>query len=140
MLLSLLSILSWVGGQSPDSFLPAWMPGDQDSCRLSMDSRKHLRTDTFSQHPLEPLDCPLERQHYPEAYGSPSHTKGEQVRGAQREPLREGLRRPLTCLQSCHQSSQKSPRWLRKRSLTRAVFLGTSTPTSSPQPISFPPH
>lgn len=90
------------------------MPGDQDSCRLSMDSRKHLRTDTFSQHHLEPLDCPLERQLYPEAYASPSHTKGEQVRG------RAGCRmvgRPLrTCLRSCHQSSQKSPQW----------FLGTS--------------
>uniref|UniRef100_A0A8C6W1E9 Paired box protein Pax-8 n=1 Tax=Nannospalax galili TaxID=1026970 RepID=A0A8C6W1E9_NANGA len=58
---------------------------DQDSCRLSIDSqssssgpRKHLRTDTFSQHHLEPLECPFERQHYPEAYASPSHTKGEQ--------------------------------------------------------------
>ncbi|XP_012582837.1 PREDICTED: paired box protein Pax-8 isoform X2 [Condylura cristata] len=58
---------------------------DQDSCRLSIDSqssssgpRKHLRTDAFSQHPLEPLECPFERQHYPEAYASPSHTKGEQ--------------------------------------------------------------
>lgn len=62
-------------------------PGDQDSCRLSIDSqssssgpRKHLRTDAFSQHHLEPLECPFERQHYPEAYASPSHTKGEQVR------------------------------------------------------------
>ncbi|XP_066233808.1 paired box protein Pax-8 isoform X6 [Saccopteryx leptura] len=58
---------------------------DQDSCRLSLDSqssssgpRKHLRTDAFSQHHLEPLECPFERQHYPEAYASPSHTKGEQ--------------------------------------------------------------
>uniref|UniRef100_A0A673SQ77 Paired box protein Pax-8 n=1 Tax=Suricata suricatta TaxID=37032 RepID=A0A673SQ77_SURSU len=58
---------------------------DQDSCRLSIDSqssssgpRKHLRTDAFSQHHLEPLECPFERQHYPEAYTSPSHTKGEQ--------------------------------------------------------------
>ncbi|XP_048666350.1 paired box protein Pax-8 isoform X4 [Marmota marmota marmota] len=58
---------------------------DQDSCRLSIDSqssssgpRKHLRTDSFSQHHLEPLECPLERQHYPEAYASPGHTKGEQ--------------------------------------------------------------
>ncbi|KAG3268015.1 paired box 8 [Ictidomys tridecemlineatus] len=58
---------------------------DQDSCRLSIDSqssssgpRKHLRTDTFSQHHLEPLECPFERQHYPEAYASPGHTKGEQ--------------------------------------------------------------
>ncbi|PNI14609.1 PAX8 isoform 9, partial [Pan troglodytes] len=40
--------------------------------------RKHLRTDAFSQHHLEPLECPFERQHYPEAYASPSHTKGEQ--------------------------------------------------------------
>ena len=62
------------------------MPGDQDSCRLSIDSqssssgpRKHPRTDSFSQHHLEPLECPFERQHYPEAYASPSHTKGEQV-------------------------------------------------------------
>ncbi|XP_046318778.1 LOW QUALITY PROTEIN: paired box protein Pax-8 [Marmota monax] len=58
---------------------------DQDSCRLSIDSqssssgpRKHLRTDAFSQHHLEPLECPFERQHYPEAYASPGHTKGEQ--------------------------------------------------------------
>ncbi|XP_033617643.1 paired box protein Pax-8 isoform X4 [Fukomys damarensis] len=58
---------------------------DQDSCRLSIDSqnsssgpRKHLRTDAFSQHHLESLECPFERQHYPEAYTSPSHTKGEQ--------------------------------------------------------------
>ncbi|XP_040080180.1 paired box protein Pax-8 isoform X3 [Oryx dammah] len=58
---------------------------DQDSCRLSIDSqssssgpRKHLRTDTFSQHHLESLECPFDRQHYPEAYTSPSHTKGEQ--------------------------------------------------------------
>ncbi|XP_057599343.1 paired box protein Pax-8 [Hippopotamus amphibius kiboko] len=58
---------------------------DQDSCRLSIDSqssssgpRKHLRTDAFSQHHLEPLECPFDRQHYPEAYASPSHTKGEQ--------------------------------------------------------------
>ncbi|XP_038610086.1 paired box protein Pax-8 isoform X5 [Tachyglossus aculeatus] len=58
---------------------------DQDSCRLSIDSqssgggpRKHLRTDGFSQHHLDSLDCPFERQHYPEAYASPSHTKGEQ--------------------------------------------------------------
>ncbi|XP_061066740.1 paired box protein Pax-8 isoform X4 [Eubalaena glacialis] len=57
---------------------------DQDSCRLSLDSqssgsgpRKHLRTDAFSHH-LEPLECPFDRQHYPEAYVSPSHTKGEQ--------------------------------------------------------------
>lgn len=63
------------------------VPGDQDSCRLSIDSqssssgpRKHLRTDAFSQHHLEPLECPFERQHYSEAYASPSHTKGEQVR------------------------------------------------------------
>ncbi|XP_029088685.1 paired box protein Pax-8 isoform X6 [Monodon monoceros] len=58
---------------------------DQDSCRLSLDSqssgsgpRKHLRTDAFSQHHLEPLECPFDRQQYPEAYVSPSHTKGEQ--------------------------------------------------------------
>ncbi|XP_077650800.1 paired box protein Pax-8-like [Urocitellus parryii] len=58
---------------------------DQDSCRLSIDSqssssrpRKHLHTDAFSQHHLEPLECPFERQHYPEAYASPGHTKGEQ--------------------------------------------------------------
>lgn len=62
------------------------MPGDQDSCRLSIDSqsssgaRKHLRTEAFGQHHLEPLECPFERQHYPEAYASPSHSKGEQVR------------------------------------------------------------
>ncbi|ELK14859.1 Paired box protein Pax-8 [Pteropus alecto] len=57
---------------------------DQDSCRLSIDSqssggaRKHLRTEAFGQHHLEPLECPFERQHYPEAYASPSHSKGEQ--------------------------------------------------------------
>nr|XP_045004132.1 paired box protein Pax-8 isoform X3 [Jaculus jaculus] len=58
---------------------------DQESCRLSIDSqssssapRKHLRTDAFSQHHLEAIECPFERQHYPEAYASPSHTKGEQ--------------------------------------------------------------
>ncbi|XP_036786636.1 paired box protein Pax-8 isoform X1 [Manis pentadactyla] len=56
---------------------------DQDSCRLSIDSqgsggpRKHLRTDAFSQHHLEPLECPF-GQHYQEAHASPSHTKGEQ--------------------------------------------------------------
>nr|XP_033805250.1 paired box protein Pax-8 isoform X3 [Geotrypetes seraphini] len=58
---------------------------DQESCRLSIDSqssgggpRKHLRTDTFSQHHLDSLECPFERQHYPESYASPSHAKGEQ--------------------------------------------------------------
>ncbi|KAM8932085.1 paired box protein Pax-8 [Lycaon pictus] len=67
---------------------------DQDSCRLSIDSqssssgpRKHLRTDAFSQHHLEPLECPFERQHYPEAYASPSHTKGEQVSSQGLYPL-----------------------------------------------------
>ncbi|XP_060245658.1 paired box protein Pax-8 isoform X3 [Meriones unguiculatus] len=67
------------------SLSPGHSLSDQDSCRLSIDSqssssgpRKHLRTDTFSQHHLEPLECPFERQHYPEAYASPSHTKGEQ--------------------------------------------------------------
>jgi hypothetical protein len=84
-------------------FLPG-APGDQDSCRLSIDSqssssgpRKHLRTDAFSQHHLEPLECPFERQHYPEAYASPSHTKGEQVRsqaaaGGEQEWARAGAR------------------------------------------------
>ncbi|XP_029460111.1 paired box protein Pax-8 isoform X4 [Rhinatrema bivittatum] len=58
---------------------------DQDSCRLSIDSqssggapRKHLRTDAYSQHHLDSLECPFERQHYPESYASPSHAKGEQ--------------------------------------------------------------
>ncbi|XP_017519469.1 paired box protein Pax-8 isoform X5 [Manis javanica] len=56
---------------------------DQESCRLSIDSqgsggpRKHLRTDAFSQHHLEPLECPF-GQHYQEAHASPGHTKGEQ--------------------------------------------------------------
>ncbi|XP_060107414.1 paired box protein Pax-8 isoform X7 [Heteronotia binoei] len=55
---------------------------DQESCRLSTDSQgssssshKHLRSETYGQHLLE---CPFERQHCPEAYASPSHTKGEQ--------------------------------------------------------------
>lgn len=86
------ALATWSDGLedgSPESFLPACLGalGDQDSCRLSIDSqssssgpRKHLRTDAFSQHHLEPLDCPFERQHYSEAYASPSHTKGEQVR------------------------------------------------------------
>uniref|UniRef100_A0A8D0L170 Paired box protein Pax-8 n=1 Tax=Sphenodon punctatus TaxID=8508 RepID=A0A8D0L170_SPHPU len=58
---------------------------DQESCRLSIDSqgsssvsRKHLRSDAYGQHPLEPLECPFERQHFSEAYASPSHSKGEQ--------------------------------------------------------------
>uniref|UniRef100_A0A8C8SDT1 Paired box protein Pax-8 n=1 Tax=Pelusios castaneus TaxID=367368 RepID=A0A8C8SDT1_9SAUR len=58
---------------------------DPESCRLSLDSqssastsRKHLRPEAFSQPPLEPLECPFERQHYPEAYASSGHTKGEQ--------------------------------------------------------------
>ncbi|XP_069475125.1 paired box protein Pax-8 isoform X2 [Ambystoma mexicanum] len=58
---------------------------DQDSCRLSLDSqgssgvpRKHLRTDSFNQHHLDAMECPFERQHYPESYVSPSHGKGEQ--------------------------------------------------------------
>ncbi|XP_037662369.1 paired box protein Pax-8 isoform X11 [Choloepus didactylus] len=59
-------------------------PGDRDSCRLSLDAqegggpRKHPRSDAFGQHHLEPLECPFERQNYPEAYTSPGHTKGEQ--------------------------------------------------------------
>nr|XP_042715270.1 paired box protein Pax-8 isoform X4 [Chrysemys picta bellii] len=59
--------------------------GDPESCRLRMDTqssasaaRKHLRSEAFGQPPLEPLECPFERQHYPEAYASPSHAKGEQ--------------------------------------------------------------
>ncbi|XP_037662361.1 paired box protein Pax-8 isoform X3 [Choloepus didactylus] len=57
---------------------------DRDSCRLSLDAqegggpRKHPRSDAFGQHHLEPLECPFERQNYPEAYTSPGHTKGEQ--------------------------------------------------------------
>ncbi|XP_053125342.1 paired box protein Pax-8 [Hemicordylus capensis] len=59
---------------------------DQESCRLSTDSQgssstgpshKHLRSDPYGgQHLL--LECPFERQHFPEAYTSPSHAKGEQ--------------------------------------------------------------
>lgn len=78
------------------------MPGDQDSCRLSIDSqssssgpRKHLRTDAFSQHHLEPLECPFERQHYPEAYASPSHTKGEQVSSQVSDGAVAGRGRPI---------------------------------------------
>ncbi|XP_075767136.1 paired box protein Pax-8 isoform X2 [Pelodiscus sinensis] len=59
--------------------------GDPESCRLSMDAqssasaaRKPLRPEAFGQPPLEPLECPFERQHYPEAYVAPSHAKGEQ--------------------------------------------------------------
>uniref|UniRef100_A0A452IVF4 Paired box protein Pax-8 n=1 Tax=Gopherus agassizii TaxID=38772 RepID=A0A452IVF4_9SAUR len=58
---------------------------DPESCRLRMDTqsstsaaRKHLRSEAFGQPLLEPLECPFERQHYPEAYASPSHAKGEQ--------------------------------------------------------------
>ncbi|XP_062995509.1 paired box protein Pax-8 [Elgaria multicarinata webbii] len=56
---------------------------DQESCGLSTDSQgssstshKHLRSDTYGQHLLE---CPFERQHFPEVYASPSHAKGEQA-------------------------------------------------------------
>ncbi|XP_067396415.1 paired box protein Pax-8 isoform X3 [Emydura macquarii macquarii] len=59
--------------------------GDPESCRLSMDSqssastsRKHLRPEAFGQPPLEPLECPFERQHYPETYAASGHAKGEQ--------------------------------------------------------------
>nr|XP_048685528.1 paired box protein Pax-8 isoform X7 [Caretta caretta] len=58
---------------------------DPESCRLRMDTqsgpraaRKQLRSEAFGQPPLEPLECPFERQHFPEAYASPSHAKGEQ--------------------------------------------------------------
>lgn len=95
------------------------MPGDQDSCRLSMDSRKHLRTDAFSQHHLELLDCPLERQLYPEAYASPSHTKSEQVRGRAGCWVSSRPLRTPTFLQSCHQSNQKSLQWLLGTSFVR---------------------
>uniref|UniRef100_A0A2I3HWC4 Paired box protein Pax-8 n=1 Tax=Nomascus leucogenys TaxID=61853 RepID=A0A2I3HWC4_NOMLE len=81
------SINGLLGIAQPGSDKRKMDDSDQDSCRLSIDSqssssgpRKHLRTDAFSQHHLEPLECPFERQHYPEAYASPSHTKGEQVR------------------------------------------------------------
>ncbi|XP_017746978.1 PREDICTED: paired box protein Pax-8 isoform X2 [Rhinopithecus bieti] len=79
------SINGLLGIAQPGSDKRKMDDSDQDSCRLSIDSqssstgpRKHLRTDAFSQHHLEPLECPFERQHYPEAYASPSHTKGEQ--------------------------------------------------------------
>ncbi|VCW70515.1 unnamed protein product [Gulo gulo] len=98
---------------------------DQDSCRLSIDSqssssgpRKHLRTDTFSQHHLEPLECPFERQHYPEAYASPSHTKGEQVSSqvsggavAGRDRPQHGLRKTPRPLAACYQINQKLHQW-----------------------------
>ncbi|KAM9313478.1 paired box protein Pax-8 [Gastrophryne carolinensis] len=59
---------------------------DQESCRLSIDSqgsgglsRKQLRTDTYIQHPLDGLECPFQRQHFPDAYPSASHSKTEQA-------------------------------------------------------------
>ncbi|XP_066449223.1 paired box protein Pax-8 isoform X3 [Eleutherodactylus coqui] len=59
---------------------------DQDSCRLSIDSqgssslsRKHLRTEAYIQHPLDGLECPFQRQHFPESYPSASHSKAEQA-------------------------------------------------------------
>ncbi|KAJ6658720.1 hypothetical protein lerEdw1_019880 [Lerista edwardsae] len=57
---------------------------DPDSCRLSTDPQgggssstphKHPRSDTYGQHLLE---CPFDRQPFPEAFASPSHAKGEQ--------------------------------------------------------------
>ncbi|XP_037663515.1 paired box protein Pax-8-like, partial [Choloepus didactylus] len=74
---------------------------DRDSCRLSLDAqegggpRKHLRSDAFGQHHLEPLECPFERQKLPGAYTSPGHTKGEQVR-ASPLVLGEGHRPPVS--------------------------------------------
>lgn len=123
------------------------MPGDQDSCRLSTDARKHLRTDAFSQHHLEPLDCPLERQLYPEAYASPSHTKGEQVRG------RAGCRvvgRPLRTpnLPTVLPSKQPEVPSMAPRhkiraalSLTQAIMGVLALPPHPPRPLTFPqPH
>ncbi|XP_044138972.1 paired box protein Pax-8 isoform X7 [Bufo gargarizans] len=59
---------------------------DQDSCRLSIDShgsaglsRKHMRTEAYIQHPLDGLECPFQRQHFPESYPSASHSKAEQA-------------------------------------------------------------
>ncbi|KAM4748074.1 paired box protein Pax-8 [Rhinophrynus dorsalis] len=59
---------------------------DQDSCRLSIDSqgsaglsRKQLRTETYSHHPIDGLDCPFQRQHFTESYPSSSHNKAEQA-------------------------------------------------------------
>ncbi|XP_077325709.1 paired box protein Pax-8 isoform X6 [Lithobates pipiens] len=59
---------------------------DQDSCRLSIDSqgsgglsRKHLRTEGYIQHPLDGLECPFQRQHFPDSYPSASHSKAEQA-------------------------------------------------------------
>ncbi|XP_072005091.1 paired box protein Pax-8 isoform X3 [Engystomops pustulosus] len=59
---------------------------DQDSCRLSIDSqgsgglsRKQMRTEAYIQHPLDGLECPFQRQHFPESYPSASHSKAEQA-------------------------------------------------------------
>ncbi|KAM4036957.1 paired box protein Pax-8 isoform 5-T5 [Anomaloglossus baeobatrachus] len=59
---------------------------DQDSCRLSIDSqgssslsRKQMRTEAYIQHPLDGLECPFQRQHFPESYPSSSHSKAEQA-------------------------------------------------------------
>ncbi|KAM8972906.1 paired box protein Pax-8 isoform 2-T2 [Pelodytes ibericus] len=59
---------------------------DQESCRLSIDSqgngglsRKHLRTDAYGQHPMDGLECPFQRQHFPESYPSSSQSKAEQA-------------------------------------------------------------
>lgn len=80
------------GGGADCSGLPgthrgSTLAGDQESCRLSSDSQdsssrstphKHLRSsDAYGQHLLE---CPFDRQHFPEVYTSPSQAKGEQVR------------------------------------------------------------
>ncbi|XP_069799953.1 paired box protein Pax-8 isoform X4 [Dendropsophus ebraccatus] len=59
---------------------------DQDSCRLSIDSqgsgglsRKQMRTEAYIQHPMDGLECPFQRQHFPESYPSASHSKAEQA-------------------------------------------------------------
>ncbi|XP_060132351.1 paired box protein Pax-8 isoform X4 [Zootoca vivipara] len=71
-----------IGSPSSDHKRKIQDTGDQESCQLSTDSQgsstphKHLRSEAYGQHLLE---CPFERQHFPEAYASPSHAKGEQA-------------------------------------------------------------
>ncbi|XP_061449334.1 paired box protein Pax-8-like [Rhineura floridana] len=71
-----------IGSPTSDNKRKISDTGDQESFQLSTDSQgsntsnKHLRSDTYGQHLLE---SPFERQHFPEAYASPSHAKGEQA-------------------------------------------------------------
>ncbi|XP_020635731.3 paired box protein Pax-8 isoform X3 [Pogona vitticeps] len=74
-----------ISASSSDSKRKIQDTGDPDSCRLSTDSQghhggtphKYLHSDSYGQHPLQ---CPFERQPFPELYASPGpHGKGEQA-------------------------------------------------------------